>query len=96
MLDRFVKITNGLASLGKPILGSDKVKKILCSLPKEWEVKVIATAKSKDLNTIEFSVFIGSLINYEIVLMPRSSKAKQKEKNLAFKPNEVCSNEEES
>ena len=35
MLDRFAEIANGLASLGKPISSSDKVKKILRSLPKE-------------------------------------------------------------
>ena len=34
MIDRFAEITNGLASFGRPISCSDKVKKILRSLPK--------------------------------------------------------------
>ena len=72
MLDRFSKITNGLASLEKPIPSSDKVKKILRSLPKEWDAQVTAIMESKDLNKMEFSALIGSLINYEIVLKSRS------------------------
>ena len=48
MLDRFAKITNGLASLSKPALGSDKVKKILHSLPKEWDTKVATLTKAKN------------------------------------------------
>ena len=95
MLDRFSEITNGLASLGKPIPSSDKVKKILRSLPKEWDAQVTAIMESKDLNKMEFSALIGSLINYEIVLKNRSSKAKPKEKNLAFKAREIISDDEE-
>ena len=49
---------------------------------------------SKDLNKMEFSALIGSLINYEIVLNNRSSKAKPKEKNLAFKAKEAISDDE--
>ena len=78
-----------LLLLEKTISSSDKVKKILHSLPKEWDAKVTAITESKDLNTMEFSALIGSLINYEIVLKSRSSKAKSKEKNLAFKAKEV-------
>lgn len=96
MLDRFAEITNGLASLGRSISSSDKVKKILRSLPREWDATVTAIMESKDLNTLEFSALIGSLINYEIVLKTRSSKAKPKEKNLAFKAKEISSDEEES
>ncbi|WP_423242516.1 hypothetical protein, partial [Vibrio vulnificus] len=40
MLDRFVEITNELASFGKPMLESDRVKKILSLLPKEWDSMV--------------------------------------------------------
>ena len=96
MLDRFAEITNGLASLGRPISSSDKVKKILRSLPREWDATVTAIMESKDLNTLEFSALIGSLINYEIVLKTRSSKVKPKEKNLAFKAKEISSDEEVS
>ena len=80
MLDRFSKITNGLPSFGKPIPSSDKEKQILRSLPKEWDAQVTAIMESKDLNKMEFSALIGSLLNYEIVLKTISSKAKPKEK----------------
>ena len=95
MLDRFSEITNGLASFRKPISSSDKVKKILRSLPKEWEATVTDIIELKDLNKMEFSALIGSFINYEIVLKNRSSKAKPKEKNLDFKAKEAISDGEE-
>ena len=95
MLDRFLETTKGLASFGKPIPSSDKVKKILRSLPKEWDAQVTAIMESKDLNKIEFSALISSLIKYEIVLKSRNSKVKPKEKNLAFKAKEVASDDEE-
>ena len=87
MLDRFTEITNGLASFGKPILESDRVKKILRSLPKEWDATVTAIMESKDLNRLEFSALVGSLLNYEIVLKSRNLKNKPKEKaqGIAFK-----------
>ena len=44
---------------------------------------------------MEFSALMGSLINYEIVLKNRRSKAKPKEKNLAFKAKEAISDDEE-
>ena len=56
---------------------------------------VIAIMELKDLNKMEFSASIGSLINYEFVLKNRSSKAKPKEKNLAFKAKEAISNDQE-
>ena len=95
ILGQFPEITNGLASFGKPISRSDKVEKILQSLPKEWDARVTTIIESKDLNKMEFSALIGSLINYEIFLKNRSSKAKPKQKNLAFKAKEVISDDKE-
>ena len=76
MLDRFAEITNGLASFGRPISSSDRVKKILRSLPQEWDAMVTAIMESKDLNSLEFSALVGSLINYEIVLKSRDGRPK--------------------
>ena len=51
--------------------------------------------ESNDLNTLDFNALVGSLINYEIVLKNRSSKAKPKENNLDFKAKEVISDDDE-
>ncbi|KAL6499603.1 hypothetical protein OROGR_027513 [Orobanche gracilis] len=85
MLDRFSVITNGLASFGKPLSSSEKVKKILRSLPSKWDGTVTAIMESKDLNTLDFSALVGSLINHEIVLKSRNGKPKPKEKTIALK-----------
>ncbi|KAL6499818.1 hypothetical protein OROGR_027728 [Orobanche gracilis] len=87
MLDRFSVITNGLASFGKPISSSDKAKKILRSLPRDWDATVTAIMESKDLNTMEFSALIGSLINYEIVIKSRNTKPKPKERERPISDN---------
>ena len=85
MLDRFGEIINGLSSLGKATSDSEQVKKILRSLPREWDSQVTAIMESKDLNTLGFNALVGSLINYEIILKSRSGRPKPKEKNLAMK-----------
>ena len=84
MLDRFAEITNGLASFGRPISSSDKVKKILRSLPQEWDAMVTAIMESKDLNSLEFSALVGSLINYEIVLRARRGRPKHEKPLKAY------------
>ena len=61
-IDKFSKITNGLEALGK---------KIIRSLPKEWDSQVTAIMETKDLNTLDYNALIGSLINYEIILRSR-------------------------
>ena len=85
MLDRFGEIINGLSSLGKATSDSEQVKKILRSLPREWDSQVTAIMESKDLNTLGFNALVGSLINYEIILKSRGGRPKPKEKNLAMK-----------
>ena len=76
MLDRITKITNGLASFERPISSSNKVKKILRSLPKECDANMTTILKSKDLYSSKFSALVGSLINYKIVLKSRYGRAK--------------------
>ncbi|KAJ8775053.1 hypothetical protein K2173_020057 [Erythroxylum novogranatense] len=86
MLDRFAEIINGLGNLGKHMTDSEKVKKILRSLPKEWDSQVTAIMESKDLNHLEFNALVGSLINYEIILKSRGGRGKP-QKSIAFKAN---------
>ena len=56
MLDRFSAIMNGLASLGRHMDDSKKVKKILRSLPQEWDSQVTVIMESKDVNRLDFSL----------------------------------------
>ena len=78
ILDWFSKMTNGLASFGNPILCSDKVNKILRSLPKEWDAIVTAIVESKYLNKLEFSTLIGSLINMRLCWRIETLRSNQK------------------
>lgn len=42
MFSRFTNIVDGLQALGKMYIESEKVMKMLRSLPKKWEAKVTA------------------------------------------------------
>lgn len=48
--------------------------------------------ESKDLNTLEFNAFVGSLITYEIILKTRDGIAKPRERNISL---EASSNQNE-
>ena len=65
MYTRFTHIVNTLRALGKTFSNSEKVKKIIRSLPKEWRPKRTAIEKAKNLNTLSIVDLIGSLISYE-------------------------------
>ncbi|KAJ8748450.1 hypothetical protein K2173_003345 [Erythroxylum novogranatense] len=80
------EIINGIGNLGKHMTDSEKVKKILRSLPKEWDSQVIPIMKSKDLNHLEFNALVRSLINYEIILKSRGGRGKS-QKSIALKAN---------
>ncbi|KAL6584410.1 hypothetical protein OROMI_003699 [Orobanche minor] len=100
MLDHFSAITNFLASFGKPISSSNNAKKVLRSLPREWDATVMGIMESKDLNKLEFNALIGSLINYEILLKSRGSKSVPHAKFVAFRADsndddEIMENEDD-
>ena len=65
MYTRFMDIVNTLGALGKTFSNSEKVKKIITSLPKEWRPKRTAIEEDKDLNILAIDDLIGSLISYE-------------------------------
>ena len=54
MITRFTDIVNGLEALGKTYKESEKVMKILRSLPSKWHTKVTAIQEAKDLTSISF------------------------------------------
>ena len=68
MFTRFLKIINNLKGFGKTIEIHEQVKKILRSLPKNWNAKVTAIEEAKDLKVLTVDQLIGSLMTHEITL----------------------------
>ncbi|KAH9697748.1 hypothetical protein KPL71_023737 [Citrus sinensis] len=77
-------IVNTLGALGKTFSNSEKVKKIIRSLPKEWRPKRTAIEEAKDLNTLPLDDLIGSLISYEEDLAAEKGH-EEKKKSIALK-----------
>ncbi|KAH9763597.1 Integrase catalytic domain-containing protein [Citrus sinensis] len=84
MYTRFTDIVNTLGALGKTFSNSEKVKKIIRSLPKEWRPKRTAIEEAKDLNTLPLDDLIGSLISYEEDLAAEKG-LEEKKKSIALK-----------
>ncbi|KAH9781762.1 Integrase catalytic domain-containing protein [Citrus sinensis] len=84
MYTRFTDIVNTLGALGKTFSNSEKVKKIIRSLPKEWRPKRTAIEEAKDLNTLPLDDLIGSLISYEEDLAAEKGH-EEKKKSIALK-----------
>ena len=84
MYTRFTDIVNTLGALGKTFSNSEKVKKIIRSLPKEWRQKKTAIEEAKDLNILLIDDLIGSLISYEEDLAAEKGN-KEKKKSIALK-----------
>ncbi|KAH9671090.1 hypothetical protein KPL70_017213 [Citrus sinensis] len=84
MYTRFTDIVNTLGALRKVFSNSEKVKKIIRSLPKEWRPKRTAIEEAKDLNTLPLDDLIGSLISYEEDLAAEKGH-EEKKKSIALK-----------
>ncbi|KAL5540358.1 hypothetical protein UlMin_043027 [Ulmus minor] len=86
MYTRFTNIINDLSSLGKEYSMSEKVRKILRSLPKQWEAKVTAIQEAKNLSNLPLDELVGSLMTHEITMKQNidDSVKMEKERNLAF------------
>ncbi|KAH9717278.1 hypothetical protein KPL71_021758 [Citrus sinensis] len=93
MYTRFTDIVNTLGALGKTFSNSEKVKKIIRSLPKEWRPKRTAIEEAKDLNVLPIDDLIGSLISYEENLAAEKGH-EEKKKNIALKASKRESDEE--
>ncbi|RVW73040.1 hypothetical protein CK203_061038 [Vitis vinifera] len=80
MITRFTDIVNALEALGKTYKESEKVMKILRSLPSVWHTMVIAIQEAKDLTKLPMEELIGSLMTYEINLAKKLQESKDKKK----------------
>ena len=84
MIARFTDIVNGLEILGKTYKESEKVMKILRSLPSKWHTKVIAIQEAKDLTKLPLEELIGSLMTYEINLAKKQQEGEDKRKKSIY------------
>lgn len=74
MFYKFTNIINALKSLGKSYTNGELVRKILRSLPNEWEAKVTAIQEAKDLTKLGIEELLGSLMAHELSMMDGSKK----------------------
>lgn len=54
---RVLEITNESFNLGEKILESKLVRKVLCSLPNKFDMKVTTIKEAHDINTLKLDVF---------------------------------------
>jgi hypothetical protein len=77
-------ITNSLDAHGRTYTNIDIVSKILGSLPKCCEAKVVTIQEAKNLTKLPLEKLIGSLITHEITMEKQELNEKPK-KNLSLK-----------
>ena len=87
-------IVTSLKALGKNYSNGEKVRKILRSLPKEWDPKVTAIQEAKDLDNLSFDDLIGSLMTHEI-MMKRDDNEINRDKNHLFKVSHSSSDDDD-
>ena len=80
MITWLIDIVNGLEALGKTYKESEKVMKILRSLPSKWHTKVTTIQEAKDLTKLPMEELIGSLMTYEINLTKKLQEDEDKRK----------------
>ncbi|KAL3520312.1 hypothetical protein ACH5RR_018461 [Cinchona calisaya] len=86
MYFRFNDMVKDLEGLGKEYSLSEKNRKILNALPKEWEPKSIAIEESKNLNSMPIDSLINSLTSFELKLKYNLQDEEAKGKrSIAFK-----------
>ena len=88
MITRFTNIVNGFEALGKTYKESEKVMKILRSLPSKWDAKVTTIQEVKDLTKLPLEELIGSLMTYEINFSKKQQEGEDKKKKLKKKKKE--------
>ncbi|KAL6326628.1 hypothetical protein AAG906_009754 [Vitis piasezkii] len=95
MFSRFMVIVNEFEALGKTYTEVEKFMKILRSLPKKWETKVMAIQEAKDLTKLSLEELIGSLMTYEINLN-NHQRVEENRKSITFMASINDDDEEES
>ena len=68
MFARFNTIASDLYALGKSYTSTELVNKILRSLPKAYQSKVVAIREARDLSKLPLEELMGSLMTHEIMM----------------------------
>ena len=77
-------IVNAFDSLGEKISDEKLVRKILRSLPKRFDKKVIVIEEAQNISSLKVNELIGSLQNLELNI---NNKTDKKDKGIAFASN---------
>ena len=85
MFTRFTDIVNNLKSLCKSYSNSDLIRKVLRSLPREWEAKVTTIKEAKDLTFLPLEELLGSLMTHELTLIQHKEESIKRTKSIALK-----------
>ncbi|MCI24666.1 gag-pol polyprotein, partial [Trifolium medium] len=75
---------NSFDSLGEKISDEKLVRKILRSLPKQFDMKVTAIEEAQDISSMKLDELVGSLQTFEFGIKNREEK---KRKSIAFVSN---------
>lgn len=86
MLSRFTDIINGLKCLGKVYSNNEQVRKVLKSLPKNWEAKVAEIQEVKNLDSLSLEELLDPLMTNELTQSQNAQEEddQKKERVIAF------------
>ena len=87
IFSRFDIITNDLYTFGKLYISTKLVNKILRSLPKAYQSKVMAIREAMDLSKLPLEELMGSLMTHEIIMRDhdKDEEEDKKKKTIALK-----------
>ena len=80
MFARFTTIINDLNALGKSYTATELANKILSSLPKAYQSKVVAIREVRDLSKLPLEELMGSLMTYEIMMKDHDKEEEEDKK----------------
>ncbi|KAA0058479.1 gag-pol polyprotein [Cucumis melo var. makuwa] len=81
-----LEIANESLMLGEKIPDSKIVRKVLRSLPRKLDMKVIVIEEAHDITTLKLDELFGSVLTFEMAIAVRETK---KGKGIAFKSTHV-------
>ncbi|KAA0034957.1 gag-pol polyprotein [Cucumis melo var. makuwa] len=82
IMKEFLEIANESLLLGEKIPESKIMRKVLCSLPGKFDMKVTAIEEAHDITKLKLDELFGSLLTFEMAI---SHKENKKGKGVAFK-----------
>ena len=90
MITSFTNVVNELISLGKVYTTEEQVDKVLRTLPRSWEIKVIAIREAKDLTNMILDELFGNLKTYEMKIDKKGEGNKEKNFELKATKSDEC------